>query len=143
MKCLSLWQPWASMIFEMDDKGVQLKPDETRPWRTGIRGPIAIHASRRKMSHEDACFYGPFLRCVGLNWLFLPLGVILGTVEIADCRPAEVVALERTETQRFWGDYRAIGDDAKKRYAIELRNPIKFTEPIPWRGRQKFFEVTL
>jgi len=47
MKALSLWQPWAEMIFRTDDDGVALKPDETRSWPTHVRGRIAIHAAKK------------------------------------------------------------------------------------------------
>jgi hypothetical protein len=143
MRCLSLWQPWASAIFEKDDKGVQIKPDETRPWSTAIRERIYIHAAKHVIPYELQERYDPILYSLGLRFPFLPFGMILGSVEIVNCRVTHVVALERTEAQRFWGDYRTIGDDGKQRYALELRNPIKLTAPIPWKGSQKFFEVNL
>lgn len=42
MKALTLTQPWASLV-ELGEKWI-----ETRSWRTGHRGPIAIHAGKRK-----------------------------------------------------------------------------------------------
>ena len=44
MKALSLWQPHAQAI------AAGLKPYETRHWPTRYRGPIAIHAAKRRVS---------------------------------------------------------------------------------------------
>jgi hypothetical protein len=41
MKCLSIIQPWASLI------AIGAKRYETRSWQTRLRGRIAIAASRR------------------------------------------------------------------------------------------------
>jgi len=52
---------------------------------------------------------------------------------------------------RFWdtansialptGNELAFGDFSAGRYAWELRNPIRFADPIPCTGRQGFWEV--
>lgn len=143
MKCLSLWQPWASVIFETDHAGVSVKADETRGWSTNVRGTIAVHAAKHKLKPIHQATYEMVMRSLGMVWSELPFGCIVGTVEIVNCRPAEEVARERKDWQRFWGDYRAVGDDGKKRYAFELRNPLRLTSPIPCIGRQGFFEVNL
>ncbi len=39
MKCLSLRQPWATLLLLGE------KRHETRPWRTEYRGPLVIRAS--------------------------------------------------------------------------------------------------
>ena len=44
--CLSLWQPWASLI------AIGAKHIETRHWKTDYRGPIAIHAAKRWTQEE-------------------------------------------------------------------------------------------
>lgn len=140
MKALSLWQPWASVIFETDDLGVQVKPDETRGWPTRVRGRIAIHAAK----HQDRAIthhYGHHLAAFGVRWRELPFGAIIGTVEIADCVPTEEIAKRRKDWQLFWGDYRIVGDDGKPRFAFVLRSPRRFPTPVQWKGRQGFFDV--
>lgn len=47
MKTLSLLQPWASLVAE------GLKRVETRAWRTSYTGPLAIHASKRRVPLRD------------------------------------------------------------------------------------------
>ena len=141
MKCLSLWQPWASVIFETDEQGKMVKPDETRCWWTSVRGRIAIHAAKHQLKGDDRHHYGSMLLPLGLRWHELPYGCIIGTVELAHCISAKVIAKNREDWQLVWGDYRDVGDDGKERFAFVLRNPIRLPRPVPWKGSQGFFVV--
>lgn len=47
MKCITLWQPWASLIAAL------LKHYETRHWPTTYRGKLAIHAAKRPIVDEE------------------------------------------------------------------------------------------
>lgn len=42
MKALTLWQPWASLV------ALGVKTIETRSWSTSYRGPLAIHAAKKR-----------------------------------------------------------------------------------------------
>ena len=42
MKALTLWEPWATLI------ALGVKRYETRSWGTKYRGPLAIHAAKRR-----------------------------------------------------------------------------------------------
>jgi activating signal cointegrator 1 len=145
MKCLSLWQPWAEMVFRTDHDGIALKPDETRGWPTVVRGRIAIHASKKPLREVFRSF--PQLKwslsMCGVREHEMAFGAIIGTVELVHCLPAAVTAIDRHDWQRCWGDYRAIGDDGKARFAFVLKNPTRLPEPIPCVGRQGFFNVDL
>ena len=46
MRAISLWQPWASVV------ALGSKRIETRHWSTGHRGPLAIHAAKRRVRGE-------------------------------------------------------------------------------------------
>lgn len=84
MKAITLKQPWASLFVA----GAKLI--ETRSWPTKHRGPLAVHASA-KISRADAllCLLQPFagaLAALGFNTpADLPVGAVLGTVEIVGC----------------------------------------------------------
>ena len=134
MKTLSIRQPWASLII----KG--FKDVENRSWRTPIRGEIAIHASASKTEDdwEDAIITASMIQTIAFSeakkWLIkaigdfdkLPRGVILGTVEIIDCKR------ERTSPWHFddnWGFY--------------LQNPKEFREPILAKGKLGFWDFDL
>jgi hypothetical protein len=76
MKILSVRQPWASLIAS----GV--KDVENRTWPTKYRGAVLIHASQRadEISSDD------LERRFGVRLPpELPLGGIIGVVEIVDC----------------------------------------------------------
>ena len=134
MKTLSIRQPWASLII----KG--FKDVENRSWRTSIRGEIAVHASASKTEDDwdDAIITASMIQTITFSeakeWLIktigdsdkLPRGVILGTVEIADCKR------ERTSLWHFeenWGFY--------------LQNPKELKKPIPAKGKLGFWDFDL
>lgn len=134
MKTLSIRQPWASLIV----KG--FKDVENRSWRTPIRGEIAIHASASKTEDdwEDAIITASMIHTITFSeaekWLIetignfdnLPRGVILGTVDITDCKR------EHTSLWHFddnWGFY--------------LQNAKEFKKPIPAKGKLGFWDFDL
>ena len=47
MKAITLWQPWATLL------ACGAKQYETRSWATEYRGPIAIHAAKRRLDIQD------------------------------------------------------------------------------------------
>jgi hypothetical protein len=49
MKAVSLWQPFASLIY------TGAKKIETRSWPTNYRGPLAIHAARKDSLDFGQC----------------------------------------------------------------------------------------
>lgn len=126
----TIYQPYASAVFE------GMKHYETAIRRTHIRGQVYIHAA----STLRPRFYVPFLMDTDdlpesstytLEWLrSLPLGAILGTVEIVDCVSTEEIRDGLSEQERAFGNY---GDG---RWAYVLANPTKYPESIPVKGKQ-------
>lgn len=135
MKAFTVYQPFAFAIV------AGIKPHETRPRRTNIRGRVAVHAGMKEidavlkrcseeyrekiiqLQHES-----PFIDNV------LYRGGIIGTVEIVGCVPVEEVVNRLTERERLLGDY------SPGRFAWVLKDPIMFDEPIPARGQQGWWE---
>ena len=115
IKCLSVRQPWASLIVN------GTKTIENRSWRTHYRGPLLIHASRTV--DRDAC------REHGLDPDSLPTGVILGSVTMADCKPPEKPCRSKWATPGL--------------YHWLLTNPRRLRRPVPFTGRVGFFKVPL
>lgn len=166
MRGISLWQPWASLIFTGAD-GVYAKTFETRSWCTPYRGPLVICASKgglAKWEERDlieASWFGeawkfqgalaplvgkPFNLDLEMNsgheWPGvkiedLPRGVALGIVDLVDCRRTEDITQGEIARERWFGNY-AIG-----RFAWKLENPRLFAEPIKVVGKQGFFDVRL
>ena len=140
MKCISLWQPWATLL-ALGEKQI-----ETRSWNTNIRGIVAIHAAKRKWDsdivrrtpyvtvlqryrpNKAGCFfYDDMLKEI------LPLGCIIAIGELKRC-------IEITEENTPCGYEYAFGDYRPGRYSWLFSN-VKKIEPIPYKGRQGFFEM--
>lgn len=127
MKAFTVYQPYAYAIV------AGLKPHETRPRRTNIRGRVAVHAGKAGMMQAMKGLSGLEmweLRAAVKFETNLPLGAVVGTVEIVDCLPVEEVVAKLTERERALGDY------SPGRWAWVLKNPVMFDTPIPASGKQ-------
>ena len=112
MKALSLWQPWASLIYD------GRKTIETRHWEMFHRGPLAIHAAKK--IDKDAC------EEFGYDWRTIPRGAMLCIVSVRDCVrfPSPLAPPD------------AYGDFYEGRYGILMTMLQRFPEPIVTTGRQ-------
>jgi hypothetical protein len=153
MRCLSLWQPWASLLVH------GAKCVETRSWPISHRGPLLIHAAKKWTGElASICKREPFrsvLESLALGAdvdCGLPLGVIVGRVDVVECYPTEVVAgddLNAIPTPYVQGEMlfisereHAFGDYSPGRFAFLCKNPVAFPNPIPYRGAQGLFDVS-
>lgn len=136
MKALTVRQPWATALVS------GWKTIETRSWRTKYRGRLAIHAGARCASDQTGTYprdltvsrdrAGLLLRSPGLSWPHrLPLGAIIGTVDIVDCVPVQDIIEPWTcgAQELEWGDWSPAG------WAWICRNPTRFRRPISAVGR--------
>ena len=135
MKCISLWQPWASLI------AIGAKRIETRSWPISYRGPLLIHAAKKwdkELAH--LCWREPFRSYLHPHGLLerMPRGVIVCRCELHGC--VQVSELARTipdEPERSFGDY------SEGRFAWLLRDAEPFEKPVPYRGMQGLFDVPI
>lgn len=171
MKCLSLWQPWASLI------AIGAKQVETRSWRTKYRGPIAIHAAKVwNQQIETLCkldtsissalrsddeirsrmFDPPAEDRLGLVRA-LPLGCVVAVGVLDMCLPTPRDAPDMGNTFTVFdprrlpdadpGVYaitpseRLLGDYSPGRYAWVLRDVRRLAMPVPCVGKQGLFDV--
>ena len=74
-RALSIRQPWAEMILGGKKK------IEVRSFATKIRGPVCLYASFTRGADDSKC-----KRSVGCSWEELDRGVLVGVIEITDCR---------------------------------------------------------
>lgn len=169
MKCLSLWQPWASLLVH------GRKRVETRSWPISHRGPLLIHAAKKWDGELSAmCVREPFkgsLECMGIfhdNPFTKPhglhFGCIVGRVDVRDCLATERVGRwEQTPGEPdvhacldnfglmglgdgkpflFVSDQeRAFGDYSPGRFTFFCSDFCAFEKPIPCVGRQGLFNV--
>jgi hypothetical protein len=136
MIALSVQQPWVQLIL------LGKKRFETRTWKTGYRGPLAIQASRTfPEASRQLCFREPFRSdLVQAGFRFsadLPRGAVLGVVDLLDCLPAPEVVAELGDGERAYGDFRP------GRWAWRLANPRLLPSPVPARGKTGLFHVEL
>ena len=127
MKCLSLPQPWASLTI------LGALRHDTRTWQTSHRGPLAIHAARKfPDAARDLCRREPIrsllLRHGIRGSADLPLGKVLGCVEMVGCVPAE----------QFGGD-RDGGRPGP--WAWVFLRPTRLAVPVPHRGQLGLFDI--
>lgn len=107
MRCISLHQPWASLI------ALGAKRIETRSWDTSYRGPLAIHAAKKRFGLDSPtadfirdeipretynllserlvshAHHGKrhFHHCDCEMWQNYPLGAVVATSELVDVVP--------------------------------------------------------
>lgn len=127
IKCISLWQPWATGI------AVGLKTVETRHWTTKRRGLIAIHAARRW--GPDQREFASVEHALGRLPKRIPFGAIIAIAEITGVLPTVELAPQVLPIERIYGNY------GPGRFGWLLANVKALDEPIPVAGRQGFFNV--
>lgn len=128
-RALSLRQPWATLCV------IGAKQIETRDKRTSHRGPLAIQAAITFEEDERRAANLPViahaLRAAGYEPDELPLGVIVGTVVVMDCKPVEELSPRKAE--RAFGNYDA------GRYGWLLQWPNEWPEGLPCLGMPGIF----
>lgn len=134
MKCITIHQPWASLVVGGHKK------HETRTWKTAHRGRILIHSGKRFIDAARSLasvtpFYQLLQEMEIKNSYDLPLGAIIGEVEILDCKDTEEIRDTTEELERTLGDFR------NGRWAWILGSPKRYSNPIPYTGKQGLFEV--
>ena len=139
MKCISIWQPWASLKI----KGI--KRIETRGWPApasliGQRMGIASTA-RLKLEQVKAFKEPNFARHYAETGLpadltELPFGKLLGTSRLVACEPhTQAFVNGLTPAEFYFGWY------AEGRWAWIFEDDAELPEPVPVRGKQGLWEV--
>ncbi|MCK5245025.1 MAG: ASCH domain-containing protein [Desulfobacterales bacterium] len=127
MKSISLWQPWASLMC------MGLKKNETRGWETKYRGPLVIHAAKKVIPWPSLQVQDAFHRAVA-HPRVLPLGALICKVDLYDVVPTGPENMP-DYPERNYGDY------SPGRFIWKTRHLEVFARPIPFRGRQRIFNV--
>jgi len=132
MKAITLWQPWATLV------AIGAKRLETRSWSTDFRGPLVIHAAKKRDADlNEMCVSNPRFAYTLKDFrdsrghFGFPLGCALCVVDLID-----VIPLGSLAAPLFSRQERAFGDFSAGRYAWKLDDVRPFPEPIPWRGAQ-------
>lgn len=128
IKAISLWQPWASAV------AVGSKRIETRGWSTNHRGPLLIHAAKRRYD-KHASDFAMYEHAVGRLPARVPFGALVAICDLTDVQPAQDLNLTISAIERAYGDY------SWGRFGWILENVRALPEPIGFTGRQGLFQV--
>jgi activating signal cointegrator 1 len=159
MKCISLWQPWASLLANGKKKA------ETRHWPIHYRGPMLIHAAK-KWSGElnEVChtkrFKTPLCEIFGSEhkesafpaWgKILPFGAIIGRVNVVSCISTNDIHFAEEDCDycrigmqggwQFPKREEGFGDYSCDRLAWLCSDFTPFAEPLRYTGNQGLFDV--
>lgn len=131
MKCLTLTQPWATLV------AIGAKTVETRDWATSYRGDLLITASKKFPADCRALApQHPFSAALGVETLHT--GQALCVVELYECFQFDESTLSKIIARSSKGllppfEY-AFGDYGAGRYGLVFRNLRLLKTPIPCRG---------
>lgn len=138
MQMISLWQPFASLIFTLPP----LKNFETRsfPFPKRLTGErIAIHATAKFTPHDQISIrlHQLCMSEFGPGYLdTLSRSAIIGTVRLEYCiQTDQLSSLNLNQTDFVCGDW------TPGRYAWRLCEPHAFPVPIPQKGGQGWRKI--
>lgn len=143
MKTLTLHQPWALAI------AAGWKEVETRGWYTDYRGPLAIHAGRKK--DIDGRILWLSLGEKLPDWPEkkpfeeLTFGAIVATCQLSACLRTASVEYDAKKLKQWfqpargWETERRFGNYGMGRWAWILRAVVPVDPPIPAHGWQRLW----
>jgi len=149
VKAITIFQPYASLI------ACEAKQFETRSWPTTHRGPLAIHAAKKRLK---AAAFPPwywklvFEKLTETRFDELPFASVIATADIAGCYQIQQRTPEEKATMTTRAIEIATGEEIVVKgseilfgewhegwYAWKLNNVQKLSEPVPARGQQGFW----
>ena len=118
---LTIKQPWASLIIGGG------KDIENRSWPTTFRGPVLIHASKKRDDDELRAFkalkaargFKPDWKGQPMLWGNVPCGGVIGVADIVDC-------VTDSESNWFVGDYGFVLANPRPLPFFECRGALGF-----------------
>lgn len=137
MKCLSIQQPWATLIVAGATRF------EVRSWRTPYRGLLAIHAGR-KMPRDNlrlcrAPAVATWLERLGYHLLAdLPTQAVLGTVQLKECwwsGPPDPPSADPADLRVMCGNL------PPEQWLWQFQEPVAFPVPASWPGNLRIFDI--
>lgn len=131
VKIITLWEPYATLIAQ------GCKQFETRHWYTTYKGPLLIHAAKRKPTAAEMAAFKPLLG-------FEPdinLGCVVAITRLDGCfrmvpYSDQRLAPEEIHIETQLPRERDLGKWEPGRYAWRLKLLLRLIEPIPWQGQQ-------
>ena len=125
MKCLSVSQPFASLIVQGK------KTIELRRWNTNFRGEFLIHAPQK--IRKDDC------KRLKINQKDLPRGAIVGKAVLYDVKKYKTKSELISDAKKHLASKKF--QDSK--YGFCIKNAKQFRIPIPAKGKLGLFDVEI
>lgn len=170
MRAISLWQPWASLV-SIGSKRIETRhwsTDYRGPLLIHASKRL-VKGEMRALFHPNSVLWGalfPLVReytfCLDESDLrknssisriekILPLGALVARCDLIDCVPVSSLTRADLDVPRSpyqnerlelysWTE-RHLGNYEPGRYGWLLENVRRLKEPIPYKGRQNFFNV--
>ena len=118
MKCLTVREPWATLIIE------GIKKYEFRSWKTSYRGKMLIHAGSKLEKDSLLRFERYDLR--------FKCGYIIGEVDLVDC----ILVDEKFDQELSNVNVDVYGKNSHVgKYAWKLENVKRYDKPIFYKGQ--------
>lgn len=129
IRAISLWEPWATLI------ALEAKQHETRSWTHKYRGPLAIHAAKKRdRDIATMCQRSPYYEVLAAagygRYEDLPFGHIVAVVNLSGIYHTEEIRDRMSEQELAFGDF---GDG---RAAWRCENVRRLKRPVAVRGAQ-------
>lgn len=133
MKALSLNQPFADLIV------TGKKTIELRRWKTKFRGEFLVHASKKVLYDECERLRQQSILDFEKNTKpEFVTGAIIGKAFLYDVKEYELASVEWTnDKDKHLADISFM----QSTNGFLISDPIKFDNPIPYKGQLNFFEV--
>lgn len=168
MKALSLWNPWATLLvsgrkrvetrgWPMHHRG-PLLIHAAKKWDIHLQA-ICLDEPFRQCLAEFGVPPAPHtwtsadMAARKAGW-GMGFGAVVGRVDVVDCYRTEQVSTGRYDAPPrrgsglpghrclvISGTEEAFGDYSAGRFAFLCENPVRFAQPIPFRGAQGLFDV--
>jgi len=127
--CLSLWQPWASLII------YGIKRVEGRPWYSDLRGKLWIASTVKAAEPEVVQMVEHEYKLSSVGHLpfpdSYPTSVLLGCVDVVDVVTQEIYT-------RKYSEY---NEENGSRYLFICKNPRKVKTPFRISGSHKLWKL--
>lgn len=165
MRCLSLWEPWASLLVH-GLKRIETRGDHMAKLKAG---PLLIHSAKRWFGDQlAACRLPEFaaaLRTIGVDYDIparhrsehakssrnFPFGKVIGSVNVLGVCGTDRVAFNENQdrfismpdaTKLIVGRWeKAFSDYSPGRVAIITNEATVFPQPFEFKGQQGMFDV--
>ena len=138
MKCLTICQPYPTLIFLPESDFRHKRVENRHYWPFSYRGTLLIHAGKSRAFLDDVdSFHDPNY---GIPLEEMVFGAIVGVVNLAGV--VELLQGGRVpEAARHRWPWLESHRHKEGPCCLILENPRKFAKPIPYRGAQGLFNV--